>query len=481
MTTETPKRRALFIVPPTGKYIREDRCQTPIEEMKTIALRPPIDLMYTAAAARAEGVDCRLIDCPAEGKTWSDLRATLLDCKPDALVISITTPTIDDDMNAAAMARELFPNMTIVAKGAHFLHLDLEAMEKYPALSAVARGEYEETIAELTSGRVPIADIAGLTWRDPATGQVTRNKPRPFIMDLDKLPFPARDLVNNALYTRPDTGEPQTTIVTNRGCPYSCIFCLSTAVSGIKNRMRTPENVIAEIEECVNVHGIRNFLFRSDLFTQDHQWVTRLCTLIIEKKLDIAWATNSRVDTLSPDILDLMKKAGCWVIAFGVESADADILKHINKRATVDQARDALAMTRKAGIRSSIYLLIGLPWDTPETLDTSVRFAIETMPDFVEIFYPYPFLGTELHRFAVEHRLIAEGEIPQLAYAHPAMPSLTMSIDELADCRRKALRRIYLRPRYIMHTLLSCRSPKELWRYIAIGFATLKQLLHSSK
>ncbi|MDD4278384.1 MAG: radical SAM protein, partial [Candidatus Sumerlaeales bacterium] len=392
---------------------------------------------------------------------------------------SITTPSLSEDVHAAELAKQLVPGVFVVAKGAHFLYLDKDAMEHYLALSAVVRGEYEYSIAEICEGKMPLAEILGLTYRD-ADGQIIRNESRPFITDLDALPFPARHLAKNALYTRPDTGEMQTTIVTNRGCPFSCIFCLSNEVSGKVNRMRSPENVVAEIEECVVKHGIRSFLFRSDLFTQNHDWVKKLCALIIEKNLNIEWAANSRVDTLSPDILEAMKKAGCWVLAFGIETADPEMLKHINKRATVEQARVALKMTRAAGIRTSIYLLIGLPWDTPKTIDTSVRFAIETMPDYVEIFYPYPFLGTALHRIAVENKLLDPNTIPRSAYAHPAMPAISMTIEELADYRRKSLRRIYLRPRYIMHILLSCRSFKELARYISVGMATLRQLMRKN-
>ena len=174
MNTGSAVRRALFIVPPTGMYIREDRCQTPIEEMKTIALRPPVDLMYTAASAERAGVECRLTDFPAERKSWSDLERELREFQPDILVLSITTPTLAEDVRAAGLARELNPKCLTVAKGAHFLRLDIEALEQYSELSCVVRGEYEHTVAELCAGK-PLAQIAGVTWRDEVTGEITRN------------------------------------------------------------------------------------------------------------------------------------------------------------------------------------------------------------------------------------------------------------------------------------------------------------------
>lgn len=465
----------MLIVPPTGLYIREDRCQTPIEEMKTIALRPPIDLMYSAASVEAAGCQCFLKDYPGEGQGWEALKTDLVNFKPHVLMLSITTPSLHKDVEAATIAKAIDPNILTVAKGAHFHILDVESLDKYPSLDCVIRGEYELTAAEIGKG-AELPEILGITWRSTG-GEIIRNGDRPFIDNLDTIPFPARHLTNNALYYRPDTMEQQTTIVTNRGCPHSCIYCLAPIVSGKKNRYRSTDNVIAEIEECVNKYNIRNFLFRSDLFTQNKKWVIELCQKIVERNLDIQWASNSRVDCINLEMLQWMKKAGCWIIAFGVESGNAEILEKIKKKATVDQAREAVRLCREAGVSSSIYLLMGLPWDTPETLDDNVRLAQEIKPDFVEIFYSYPFPGTELHKIATQEGLIQPGEVPLEAYAHPAMGGLHMTQEQLANYRRKSLRRIYLQPQYIIKTLRKARSPKELFQYIKFGLITLKDLI----
>lgn len=479
MTTETAhKRRVLLIVPPTGLYIREDRCQTPIEEMKTIALRPPTDLMYSAASVEKAGCECKLVDYPAEKLNWDDLKRDLLEFQPHVIMLSITTPSLHKDVEAASLAKEVCPSILTVAKGAHFHILDNESLTLYPQLDCVIRGEYEITAAEIGQG-VPLNSIDGVTWRN-ANGEIIRNADRTFISNLDTIPFPARHLTRNELYIRPDTMEVQTTIVTNRGCPHSCIYCLAPLVSGKKNRYRSTDNVIAELEECVSVHGIKNFLFRSDLFTQNKKWVIELCQKIVERNLDINWASNSRVDCINKEMLHWMKRAGCWIIAFGVESGNEDTLKHIKKNATVDQAREAINLCREVGIKSSIYLLMGLPWDTPEALEDNIKFAQETMPDFVEIFYSYPFPGTELHKIATEKGLIIPGEIPEEAYANPAMGGLYLTKEQLADWRKKSLRRIYLQPRYVIKTLVSTKSPKEFFQYIKFGLITLKNLFSKS-
>ncbi len=140
------------------------------------------------------------------------------------------------------------------------------------------------------------------------------------MQDLDLGPYPARHLARNELYFRPDTGAPQTTVVTSRGCPSKCIFCLAPKISGSRVRRRSPENILGELRECVERHGIRDFLFRSDLFHHGSKWVLDLCQLIVDARLDIRWSCNSRVDTLDEARLEAMKRAGCWLIAFGVES-----------------------------------------------------------------------------------------------------------------------------------------------------------------
>lgn len=474
MSDPTASRRLLAIVPPTGVYVREDRCQTPLEQFRTIALRPPIDLMYAAAAFETEGWACTLVDCPAEGIDARALETLLASTKPDAILLSCTTQTVEDDLATAAVAKRIDPAVLTIAKGAHFNVLDREVMARHPALDATLREEIEETCRELARGGA-LASTAGVTWRR-ADGEIVRNPARGFTRDLDAIPFPARHLCRNELYIRPDTGEPQTTLITNRGCPHRCTYCLANQVAGLANRYRSVENVLAEIRECVERHGITSFLFRSDLFTQDGAWVRRLCQAILDAGLKVSWACNARVDTVDAETLAWMKRAGCWIIAFGVESGDQATLDRLEKNATVDEARRAVALCRAAGIKSSVYLLMGLPWDTRESLEALIAFACDLDPDIVEFFYPYPFPGTPLQQQCIELGLLAPGEIPKQSYAYPAVATTTLTKEELAAYRSAALKAFYVRPRKIVRTLLGTRSPRELRNYLRVGWAQLRQL-----
>ena len=467
-------RTLLAVVPPTGVYVREDRCQTPLEDFRTIALRPPIDLMYAAAAFESVGWTCQLIDCPAEGVDAAALAARLAATRPDAILLSCTTQTVEDDLATAAVAKRLDPNVLTIAKGAHFNVLDQDVLARHPALDLALREEIEETCQDLGRG-VPIADVAGLSWRRP-DGTIVRNPSRGFTRHLDALPFPARHLCRNELYVRPDTGEPQTTVITNRGCPHRCTYCLANQVAGLANRYRSVENVLAEIRECVERHRITSFLFRSDLFTQDAAWVRALCQAILDAGIRISWACNARVDTVDAETLGWMKRAGCWIVAFGVESGDQATLDRLEKNATVAEAHRAVELCRAAGIKSSVYLLMGLPWDTHESITRLIAFACELDPDIVEFFYPYPFPGTPLQRQCVELGLLGPGEIPKQSYSFPATATTTLSKAELAAYRKAALWAFYVRPRKIARTLLGARSPRELGNYLRVGWAQLRQL-----
>jgi len=471
--------KVLLIVPPTGLFIREDRCQTPIEDLKTVALRPPIDLLYAAAGFIQGGAECKIIDYPAISKSWQTLEIDISNFAPDLIVLSITTPSLEEDLKAAMIAKKIAKKIskkiTTIAKGAHFNLLHRETLEKFPDLDLVLRGEYEITCSEIAQGH-PLSEIAGISYRDE-NGEIKINPTRPFIENIDEIPFPPRELIDNNLYVRPDTMEPQTTIITNRGCPFNCIFCLSNQVSGNRDRRRSPENIIAELKECVEKFAIRNFLFRSDLFTATKNWTLELCEKIIDSKLDISWSCNSRVDTIDRELLKALKRAGCWLIAYGVESGDEESLKKMRKKYDLSCIENAIKMTYEEGIKSSIYILFGFPWDTNEDLKKSTDFACKINPDFLEIFYVYPFPGTELYKMAVEEGLLHKGEIPKSAYSAPAMPSHFLSIDELARWRRRALRQFYLRPNFIIRTLLNSGSPKILKNYIKYGFIQLVDLI----
>ncbi len=470
-------KKALLINPPSGLYIREDRCQVPVEGLSATALRPPIDLAYMSSVLQSQGVECRIRDYPAERKGWDSLRGDIEIFRPDMLVISVTTPTLSIDMRACDIAKKMRPGIITVAKGAHFIVNSKKVLETYKGLDVIIRSEPESVIGEIARAD-DLGRLAGISYR--RGDSVLENPSAGFIDNLDSIPFPDRGLLRNELYIRPDTGQVQTTIQANRGCPIGCVYCLAQPVSGSRIRARSPKNLVDEIEVCIRNHGIRNFFFRGDTFTWDKRWVIQVCKEILDRSLKISWVCNSRVDTIDDERLRWMKRSGCWLISLGIESGSQDILDRIKKGIRLDQAREAVKGSMRYGIKTFLFFMIGFPWDSSSTIRESINFARELDGDYYEVHIAVPFPGTELYRIVKEkHLLIDEGS---LSYDHSrsALKTLYLSSQDLEKWRRRFLKAIYLRPRYVYRTLMSCRSLQILLNHVRYGVHKFKNIIFNS-
>lgn len=472
-------KKALLINPPSGMYIRDDRCQVPVKGLSS-GLRTPLDLAYMAAMLEQENFKCVIRDYPAEGRDWQDYRGELESGNFDILVISVTTPTLDADLAACDIAKQINSRIMTIAKGAHFAAEDTEVMERFPALDVIIRGEYELTIQELgrcldAGGRgKPMAEIAGIIYRD--NGILKKNPDRPFLEDMDILPLPARHLLDNKLYIRPDTGEMMTSIQTNRGCPARCVYCLVGTVSGNRIRARSPEAIADEMEICKNRFGIKNFYFRADTFTWDKDWMIEVCKKIVAKNLSLRWVCNSRVDTIDEERLEWLKKAGCWMIGFGIESGDAGILKKMRKGITPEQALRAVELSGKFGIKTYLFWVLGLPWETEETINNTMRFAKKIRGDFAEFHIAYPFPGTDFYRIGIENSLFSREDLYKGNVKSGIVKTFNLSSERLQYYQKKITRVYYLSPWRIARLIKGVRSPLEFLNYIKKGCLVLFNL-----
>lgn len=281
--------------------------------------------MYLAAVAEKQGFEAKIADYSQSGDYEEDLR----EFKPDYLVVNIATPTLEHDLDAVKKAKEICPNITTVAKGAAFLTLGEKIVSEHNELDFGILGEAEDTLKDILDNK-PKNNILGIYYKE--NDEVKFTGKRPFIEDLDSLPFPARHLVNNNIYRRPDNNKVQATIKVSRGCPFHCFFCLATPVSGAKVRRRSPENIVAEIRECVEKYNIKNFLFWSDIFNIDKDWTMKLCQAIIDSGLKITWSANTRADTADYEMAKIMYKSGCRLVSIGVESGSQYMLEKMGKK-----------------------------------------------------------------------------------------------------------------------------------------------------
>lgn len=475
-----PRRfeRVLLVNPPSGLYRRDDRCQCKVEDQTVAVTFPPLELCYAAAMARRAGAEPMIRDYPAIGATWDDYLADLRSFRPDLLVLSATTATIELDMQAAHAARDVNPETFVLAKGEYLNYFADELLPQRPEIDAIAFGEIEYTIEELVAGR-PLADVAGLVWRDDR-GKARRNSPRPFGDHLDDLPFPARDLIRNELYTSPENGRPLTVLHANRGCPAKCIYCPAGVISGYNVRLRSPRLVVDEIEECVTRHGIRDFLFHGDTFTINKRWMLQLCDEILARNLVIRWGCNSRVDTIDDERAAAMKKAGCWVVAFGFEHSDQEMLDLMKKGAKVEKAFTARETCRRHGLCCQAFMVVGLPWETKESLARVEAFLRKLDPDFFDLNIAYPLPGTELYEIAKREDLIVLDDLAEGGYARAAMRTHTLSPEFLTDWRRKTLLKLNLRPRYVTRTLWRAAQTGTLTYYVRAGLRRFNRLVFAN-
>ncbi len=460
------QKKVLLIYPPSPVLNREDRCQQPTKELLVIPPLPPTDLMYLASVAEAAGCVAKIQDYSQGGNFEKDLE----DFKPDFLVVNIATPTLEHDLDAVKKAKEICPDIITIAKGAAFLNHGNDILANHKSLDIGILGEAEDTLKEILSER-PLKDISGIYYRDDLVINFTGA--RPFIEDLDSIPFPARHLVDNNVYRRPDNGKVQAVIKVSRGCPFHCFFCLATPVSGAKVRRRSPENIIAEIRECVEKYNIRNFLFWSDIFNIDKEWTMDLCQKIIDSGLKITWSANTRADTADLEMAKKMYESGCRLVSIGVESGSQYILDKIGKRITLNQIRETVNIFKKARIRIYNYFVIGLPWENEDTVEETIRFAIELDSDFISFYTATPLPGTRFFNYAKENNLLDKDTSFENAYFYPAVNTHFLSKDRVFELHKQAIRRFYLRPLYILKMLSRIRSLTEIKNYFLAGMNVL--------
>jgi len=460
--------RVLLINPPTGTLIRDDRCQVPVANLSS-GLRMPLDLACLASVFQAHGWESRVGDYQAYSdgadKFWREFH----NFAPDLLIVNCTTPTLRADLAFCAQVKKARPGVKIIVKGAHFAVEAKEVLADALFIDAAIKQEAEFAAADLAAGWAN-EKILGLVYR--AGEEIKENPNRPFEKNLDLAPLPARDLLDNDLYVRPDTGDRMTSVLVGRGCANNCAFCLVKAVAGSVDCRRSVDSVVNEIRECLDKYKIKNFYLRADNFTAERAWVAAFCEAIIRRGLPVEWFANSRVDTLDSGLSKLMKRAGCVMLGLGIESGNQEILDRANKKITLDQSRAAVVACRSAGILTYLFFVLGLPGESRETLEQTRRFALELDGDFVEFHEAYPFPGTEIFVSAQAGGLVADELFGRTVFNAPALA--VVSKTELDVFRRRVTRQFYLRPRQIFRAVKRVRSWAMLKNYLRKAWRVMK-------
>jgi anaerobic magnesium-protoporphyrin IX monomethyl ester cyclase len=360
----------------------------PLEE----APAPPLGVTYVAAAFEAAGANVRIFDYIVSRYTPEKLKAQLDEFQPH--IVGSTSVTLNFPGAAAIVcaAKRHRPSLITIMGGPHVSFDAAATLENYPEIDLIVRGEGERTVAELMArGMNPATwrEIKGLSFR--LNGQIVENDFQPFIEDLDTLPLPARHLLPLSRYRA--LGYP-ISIITSRGCPYSCIFCLGRRMVGNHIRQRSAPLVVDEIEQILS-YGMDRINVADDLFVSHSGKVREVCCEILRRALRFTWSAFARVNTVDRETLLLMREAGCDSVSFGVESGNPEMLRRIGKGITLQQVREAVSLCREAGIIAHTSFIAGLPGETPETLRETEEFAAG-LGSLYGYHYLVPFPGTTI-------------------------------------------------------------------------------------
>ncbi len=375
----------------------------PFEEFPRLLVTLP----YLASALRSEGHEVEILDLLLARTTPDKIERRMQRFRPQ--LVGITSVTLNHHIaeSIAEVVRKCDEQVAIVMGGPH-VSFEIEgSFQRLPALDYIAIGEGEHTLRELVrsiEGRMDVRDVRGLAGIDRSTGRAWKNAPRPLEDDLDTLPNPARDLVPLARYLAFDS---HASVVTSRGCPYECIFCSAPAWTGRKVRYRDPVKCVDEIEDLARL-GFTEITIEDDLFTLYRKHFLAVCGEMIDRNTGIRWNAFSRVDTITPEIVGTMAKAGCQAICFGVESGDQEVLDLIKKNSSLAKVKEAMRMTKDVGISALASFIVGLPGETEETLRKTVEFAEELKNEFGSLYGFHilsPFPGTEVREKAAEYGL----------------------------------------------------------------------------
>ncbi len=455
--------KILLIHPPARSIERED------------IVVPPLGLASIGAVLEQDGHEVEILDGFGLGMTWNEFEADLDTRSPDIVGLTGMTPVIDTTWRALDVVREKKKGKYVVLGGAHVASSPKNVAKNWRDgvdFAVNGEGEYimRDLVRKLDKGE-DVSDMPGLIFRDQI------NPEAPGVDDLDALPFPARHLLPNDRYHYSLMRHaPVTTAFSSRGCPYPCTFC-DKSVFGSGWRVRSPKDVVDEMVEISEQYGIRSMIFYDDLFTLRKKRVVEVCQEIVNRGVKIEWKCEGRVDTVDKDTLDWMERAGCTLIAFGVESGNQAALDYLKKGTTPEKIRQSFELTRKSGIRTLSYFILGIPVDTYEIELETIEFAKQIKTDYAQFSVLSPFPGTKVYDWAVEQGIYREIDAQNPVdkdLKRPVAVSENWTEEQLTKIVHVAHRKFYLRPSYILGRLFKTRSWSELKATMALGSKVLR-------
>lgn len=464
--------KILTLNPPfLPKFSREQRSPA---VTKSGTLYYPIWLAYATGVLEQEGFDVRLVDAPAQGKDMANIVDFLEYFRPGMVVLDTSTPSIYNDVKVAAKIKEILPQCITALVGPHVSALPEETLTLDSAIDVVVRGEYDYTVRDLAlavDNSGDFSEVQGITFRQ--NGETIWTPDRPYIEHLDQIPFVSQVYGRHLSirdYFYSICQYPEITIITARGCPHRCTYCVyPQTFQGRRYRARSAENVVQEFRYIAEAFPyVKEVFIEDDTFTIDRNRCREICERLIESGNGLRWTANARPD-VDLITLQMMKKAGCRLLCVGVESGNQKVLDNIKKGLSLEQIRRFIRDARKAGILIHGCFMVGNEGDNGETLQETLEFAKELNPDTAQFFPLMIYPGTEAYQWARKENLILTEDFSQWVTEeglHHSVVNLSgLSNDDLVEFCDRARREFYLRPGYFIWKMRQVlRHPSELKR-----------------
>lgn len=443
--------KVLLINPP---YEGNINTWTPDSTNRAIGAQPPIGIAYLASILEANGIEVSILDANALGLGASGIRERVRRENPDIAGVTAMTLIAPNALAVCRLVKESSDAVTVVG-GPHVSLFPEETLSS-EYVDYAMDGESEHTFLEFVKARgraEAVREIDGMVYREG--GAIRRNR-FSIVKDLNALPYPAVHLLPLERYSLANAQNPFGSIVTSRGCPYKCSFCIRGPVDKFI-RFRDPSNVVDEIEYLIKRFKVREINIRNDTVTVKRSHISGICEEILRRNMMIRWQGPTRVDCVDRDLLFLMKKAGCHTLRFGIESGNQGVLDRMNKGITLEQVRNSVRWAREAGIEIMAYFMVGYIDETPETMTDTINFARELSPDGAIFSIGTPLPATELFHEAVKRGMIEEDYWKEYVTGkrHDRAPYLVKDAESWA---KRALWSFYFRPSYIVRRLGKIKS-----------------------
>jgi len=422
----------------------------------------PLGLGYIGAVLYENHFEVNVIDCQAQKLTHKQFREEIGKVQPEIVGVTSTTLTYKSALRIVKTCKEVWPNCITAIGGPHVTFWDDKALQEEPSLDVVVRREGENTMLELAqrveSGQV-FFDLAGTTCRKGV--EVVKNPDRPFLEDQDSLPYPALHLWQHTANLR-KYGTIPYPVMTSRGCVYWCNFCTAVRMFGRRYRMRSPKNVVDELEFLHKNYYATQFTFYDDAFTVDQDRTAKICDEIQRRGLRIKWDCETRVDMVSQELFVKMKAAGCIAVWFGVESGSKKLLTSMGKGFSLTQTRKAFKWAKEAGLMTVAGVILGFPGETKESAWETIQFVKELNPNDVGFYIATPYPGTPMYEEVKANGSLKITDFDKYDTATPTFEIPNMTMQELSEIREQAFQSFYLSPAYFVSALGMFRQGK-MW------------------